>query len=724
MEDNQHIRLDLDELKHSLLQELENVKTGYSIDRVLAALSSRVKTSLKDIPEEKRTKINELVYTFLENSLKKTFGIIAKTHGVLTPGVVEILTKESTAESPCPLTQELSILHKEIESFILEQELECEGYVYRVISKKREMLSHLQRLHSTIISYCTEVLQNKTIKKFDNSGLELALSKEAAKVEEAKQALESLSAEKEENGLSLYNVMMKKEEMRRVYLVLYWDIYALKRVDDKFKMYAYNSTHISNVYFYMKKIAEEKKGKHISPEEVDFLDSGWAHSDKMCSIEEAREKIKSAEKECFSEGKRMFERAEKMWNGADKVIKNVREYLESIFAQGPVYELMKIVEIAEEKVKNLQEPEKTEMKKFRDELEEFISQAKLLQGSPIEVLGEVSKSLSADSLLETLSSPSIRKKLAHFNKSFEKIQVKFPNSDAYFSYRKAVQNLTGFLNRSRRGYKEHLMKAEKSLALLQEVGRGETTDARYIRVSEYEKFAEENPAPDFSGSIEDISSETLESGVTPREIEAMLSSLRAVQKACIKELGDKGRTEIEKIGLKKSLSEIKEEIQVLEQKLLPLANLSEEQAKKGECIRYAYLTKYKSETLKQMAVLEESLETEIVPLASEIVKKIEKIPNNPEFNKKVKEMLEKTAEKEPNSVLNTKSILESEHLWAKLPRVIVQLDKKIAETLGGSSSERTRRKLHYSLTLQNSIFALFFVFMLLSLGLVCSSEFA
>ncbi|KAH9386124.1 uncharacterized protein NEMAJ01_1020 [Nematocida major] len=723
MEETQHINIDLDELKHEL-----QTNAADSQDTVLAALSSRIKDSLGNIPEEKRTEVEALVDTFLQKELLPVLSTIVSTHCALTPEVVEILTKEAIAELPSELTHKLYKLSDEMLAFNYKQEFAYESYVYTVLSKKTDLFQLLRNIRRTVVVYCTGILRSKSMKKARTSQFESALSKEKAKLEDLIQALRRASDEKEEIDLSLsVNIIadgITKEKMRIANPTLDWNAYALQKVAEKVKMHALNSKKNPSTYFLMREVAEEKTGRYISTEDVEAFQTHWIYSNEVCSIQEVAEKIKSAEKECLAEGKKRLDAAKAMKNVVEKMIVDAREYISSVFREGPAPESMKMLEIVEKKAKKLQEPEKTEIKEVRSAAVDLFIQIRSARRSFLEALDEISKGLDMDSLEEALSSLSISKNLADFNESFEKIQAKFPNAEAHFNYRKALQNLIARTNRCTDIYNEHYLATKKQLEFLQEVGRDETPEARDIRVSEYEKFAEENPAPDFSGSIEDISSETLENGATPREIEAMLSSLRVRQGECLAEIADEAKTEAEKLILKVILLEIKRKIRVLEPRLLSLANLSEEQAKNGECIRYAYLTKYKSETFEHMAVFTRTEKAEVVPLASEIVKEIEKIPNNPEFSRQVKEMLDEIIEKEPESLLSPEVIIKNEHFLEKLESVLPQLDKEIVKALGGSSGERTGVKRKYHLTLQNSILALFFVFMLLSLGLVCNSEFS
>ncbi|KAH9386120.1 uncharacterized protein NEMAJ01_1016 [Nematocida major] len=121
-------------------------------------------------------------------------------------------------------------------------------------------------------------------------------------------------------------------------------------------------------------------------------------------------------------------------------------------------------------------------------------------------------------------------------------------------------------------------------------------------------------------------------------------------------------------------------------------------------------------------MLREELEAGIGPLAFQFVRDFEETPNNPKLVEKVEKMLRRIVEKEPQRFLTPEFIIENEHFLEELPKVVDQLDKRIAEAFGGRSGERAGGRRGRISRIQRAIFGGLSVFMLASLGLICTSE--
>ncbi|KAH9386126.1 uncharacterized protein NEMAJ01_1022 [Nematocida major] len=727
MENNQHICMDLDSLKFNVLIDARAPEMADSANPIVSALSSRIKNSLRNIPRKRRAEAEALVDSFLQEKLKPIFSRIVSTHCVVSPKAVEILTKEATAELSSELSQELYILAMKIDAFSANQTNTYQKCDRRLLFVKREAFKSALRIYEAMDFHCREVLKKKTMKKFKNYGLERAVYRDTLKIEKMDTVLRQLSDEKKESSLVLKEIAERKEEMRIRENISDLEGAILERVLEKLRAFFSNDKYSPNVYFYLKEITENN-GKSIDIEKIDFLRKYTPNNPKrIFSVGEVAERIKTAENECLKEGRRIYDEVKKMQEETRQLIDDMCEIFASRACLNSLLTIVKMFKRAEKEAENLQGPEKVKMEEFRDELAESIAKVDEIRGCSLASMRELSKYLDLVSLLGKLSDKSVCVEFACFNASFKKILSAFPNGEISSGYKKALQDLINHPEdavKKEQMLHEHAASAENCLERLREAEKGETAEKCKLRVLEYEDFAEKMVLPDFSGPIESIHPVDLKPTVTPREVKALAATLEMYSKKLAKPRKDDFESDSDSSVLDETLPEIEAMLPVLKERAARVAKLSKNKCRGGECLRYAYLKKYKSETLKKADMLREKFEAELVPLAWEVVRKFEETPNNPELNEKVNKMLEETAQKEPHRLLTPRFIVENKHFAEELPRVIVQLDKKIAETLGGSSGERTRRKLHYSLTLQNSIFALFFVFMLLSLGLVCSSEFA
>ncbi|KAH9386125.1 uncharacterized protein NEMAJ01_1021 [Nematocida major] len=725
MEDSQPIRLDLDKLKCKLLKDTANTKTTGSERTVLAALSSRIKDSLRNIPEEKRTEVEALVDTFLQKELDPVFRTIVNTHCALTPEVVEILTKEAIAELPSAFLRELSILSTRIDIFSLEQKIPYQKWFQEITAKETEAFAVLRGIYKRIIFHSRKIFQKEIIKKFKTSELELAFFRETNRSDDVSSAFRVLLKEEETTESMLRKTEAKKEELlarERTLKGLEREGCILGRSLEKARSHFSKDTDRPNVYFYLKEITENN-GKCELADKVVLLERYEAPGGNVHSIEEVAEKIKSAEKECSTEEKQRLDAANAIKNQVVSKIRSIFEHVAASVSEDSISEIKKLIVTVEKEMENLQGPEKAEMEEFRDELREYILMMSEHFAYSLNCLSEILDCLDAEYSLEELPDACASEKLADFNESFRKIQERFPNQEIHSGYSKVFQDLIkhpGVGREKEQKICRNQGEAERCLIALRRLEQGETMEGWSTRTAEYEVFAESNPAPDTFDSIEEISLESLKDRITPREIKAMLPNLKMSREIYIYELKDENMANCRRAAFEKVLLETQKKIDFLELKLRFSENLIEETLRKNELLRYSYLKKYKSKCLLHVDRLKEKANADMALLAKEVMREIEETPNNPELNEKVKSMLEETAQKEPHRLLTPRFIVENKHFAEELPRVIVQLDKKIAETLEGSSNGKSK----YHLTLQSSILALFFVFMLLSLGLVCSSEFA
>ncbi|KAH9386121.1 uncharacterized protein NEMAJ01_1017 [Nematocida major] len=713
MKTRRHISLDHKKMKEWLVSACR--EQADTTETLLNAVSSRLKNSLRNISRKRHAEIEALIETSLQERLEPVFRKIVSTHCVISPEDLEILTKEAAAKFPSQFAHKLSSLSTEIDAFTLNQRILYEKYALQAQTVAMRVFGLLKEALELILSQCTKAHRKKKIK---NPGLEPAFFKDSSILQD----ISTFSAGRKESSLMLGGAVEKKGEMRTRKNISDLEGPVLEGVLEMIRSGCSNGRSRSSLYFYLKEITENN-GKSIDIEKIDFLRKHTPNNpERIFSVGEFAERIKTAENECLREGRRLSDRAKEVEEKAREIVYSMREHFEHILTQRLVSEIMQLVSDAEKEAGKLQGPEKTEMEKMAGYLKSLVLRVELFLNSSGNLLNEVSRCFNADYLHMKLSGRAVARKFARFNGAFEKIRDKFPNAETNLGFAAALQNLIDHQNAICEKTEQihgNAKEAENCLMMLAQLIEGETLEARDLRVSTYEKFADATKFTEFSGSIKDITSNRLEDGVTPREIRVMLSSLKIYEKTYTRQLKAEymPKTDAERLRLEESLSEIEENVQFLEQKLSLFGDLSEEQAQKEECLRYAYLHTYKSSCLSHMDLLREKLQAEMVLLSLEVMEKIKETPNNPELIEKVKNRLEDALKNEPLSLLTAEFAVENEYFWEELANVVDQLDKEIAEVLKKGSDEGTRSWV----ALQSSIFGLFFVFMLLSLGLMYNS---
>ncbi|KAH9386119.1 uncharacterized protein NEMAJ01_1015 [Nematocida major] len=601
MEKNRHIALDNSKIKCNLLLDAANTKTTDSKDTVLKALSSRIKDSLRNIPEEKRAEVEASVDTFLQERLESTFNTIIGAHSTICSDMVKIFTKEAAAELPSEFSHELSILSTEIDVFILQQEILYEKYVQKALTARIGAEALLKDAHGVILSCCEKVLQSKEIKKFRKSRLELALSKDRDKLEKLTATLDALLKKKEEGRITLEKTVEKKEKMcsRKDALDTFSSFTVermiFERVFEKIQRFFSKEAHSPSAYASLRKIMEERR-KFLFSDLVGILQEHTPNNPKV-SATEVSEKIKATEQEHLSGGNGRSASAKTLEKEAKRAMEDAYEHFAGIELADSVFEVACLIEDAEKEVKKLHGPEKTGMKNFIGNLQEFVSRVKVLQKSSFGTLHKIIDEFSADFSLQKLLGKSECAELALFNDSLEKILAKFPNEEINSGFDKSFLRLVNFFGaKSEAATRVHdnAMEAENCLVTLCGIKRGETLRDRNHRILTYEKFAKKTALPDFSGSIEGISLESLEDGISPHEVEHILSELRMDMDLYAKEL-EEAKSDSERQHLEEHLSKVKEMLPLLSQKLRSFKGLSKEKVLKIECFRYAYLMKYQRE---------------------------------------------------------------------------------------------------------------------------------
>ncbi|KAH9387436.1 uncharacterized protein NEMAJ01_2332 [Nematocida major] len=716
----QHINTSLYDLKYHMLIDTVNSKAKDPRSTLLEVLSSRIKHSFKDIPEEKLAEIEALVDTFLQERLDPVLANIAKRHCAVSPEILEILKKEAIAEAPSELLYGRSALSTEIDYYTLKRTVTYKDFYMHTLKKKIELHKIYKETQKLVIAQCEKMLQTKGMERSEKRKFKSALASDRENLERLTNTLEDLL--KEEKRISQEEPMEEEKEKCTEENIFNSDSYTLDLMLEKVKAYSSGDESNSSVYFDLKKITENN-GKNITISTPEYQRYYGPNSKNLLSAEEKLE-----EKKRVYEKMSMYKFYEEMHPYFGAVVDDVYAYFRSLISIDAGSFIANLFWRNRSELKeDLEEPERAELKELLNVLEESTDKMYIIESTFFANLYRIHDAFQvADSPLNMLSAWG-RGSFLFFSDDFKKIASRFPNVERNSGFGKAFHAL--FIrayekNERARQLHRNAMETEECLERFRTSETDETTEDYKFRFDEYEKFATENPVPDFSGSIEEISAEFLDDGVTPREIKVMLSLLKILQNMYTEELKDEAKPESERVELSESLSETEDEIEVLNQKLHSFADLSKEEAKRNECFRYAYLMKYKIECLLHIDRLKKEAEEEVVTLAKEVIREIEETPNNPEFNRKAKEMFDDVIEKEPHRLLTPEFIVENEHFLKELPKMVDELDKRIAETLGESSGKVISGKSKYHLTLQNSILALFFVFMLLSLGLVCNSEFS
>ncbi|KAH9386130.1 uncharacterized protein NEMAJ01_1026 [Nematocida major] len=718
MEDNQHIDLNICKLKLELLQDTANSKVRNPTDAVLNALSSRIKESLRNIPEEKRAEIRALVDTFLLKELEPALAKIISTPGVASPNLAEILTKEAILEASSELTRKLSRLNAKVDAFVLSQEILYEEYVQIFLTVNIRMFRFLEETYTMIVSYCKEALQKEAMKNFDISIMRDALNEDVARLKDTSAVLQGFEQEMKSSEVMLRMAVGEKEKCKREN-ILDFTGYAFKRADEKARAYFSRDRLQPSVYFGLKGAIEENSD-YIPSNQVMLLEKYGMNSPNVFSVGEMAEKLEKVEKECLRKGKKMCESIRKKEKKTVELMQDVDLHFKNMTVWGVMAGLVELSGNLKGAIEKMQGPEKTEMEKFRDDLKRFFFRVEMTRRSSFALLDALSRKIIPKNILMKLSGARVRNKFALFNDGFRKIQDKFPTGEIKSGYEKAFYALRSHPRTKQETAKQmhrNAMEAEEHLTRLRGIDEGTTRKDCDLRVAEYEKFARKTEMPDFSGAIENITRESLEDGVTLREIKAMLSNVNILHGICTEELEDEAKSESERVELKKSLSETEEKIRVLEERIRSFSDLSEEEAQREDCLRYAYLTKYKNECLKRIFTLQKEAEAEMAPLAREVMKEIEEIPNNPELSEKVEKMLEEIIEEEPHRLLTSESIIKNEHFLEEMPKLLGQLDREITGALKKTPGKGGRAAL-----LRNSFIGFLIAAILISMRVIFNTR--
>ncbi|KAH9386131.1 uncharacterized protein NEMAJ01_1027 [Nematocida major] len=696
MENTQHINIDLDELKHEVLKGTKEIpSTLSSTDEVLKALSFRINIALKNIPAERRAEVEALVRTFLQETLKPVFNTIISAHCVITPEMLDILTREVMAETSSEFSQELSILNVEIDTFVVNHEIACIKSSQGILAAIIESYTRLKDLYEMLISHSEKVLQAKTMEKFSRSGLELALLSNMTKLQNTSIALQGYSEKEKKAQAMLRKAEEEKKTVRTASSALKLERYRLERAFAKVKSVLSCEENGHNVYFSLKNLMEESSGESIPTQGVENLQSHTVNGGNNSYALDMNKKLHTCRDACDVA-------AEALESEARKIVQDVRVEFESAFSQGSIPGAMKLIEEVEREMKNLQEPEKTEMKKFRNDLREFTSEAEAHVQPSLVRLRELDQCINESCSLKKSSDAYASVKTPFFNVGLVRVQGKFLDPRKKTEYEKELQSLLDLANskcKTINGIRQNMHAMDRCFQVMIRRNAGETEEDWRIRIAEYEKFAEKNTLPDFSGSIEELLSDNMDYAITLREVKIVLLSTNEAKARYIKELEATPSHTFMEFWLKSRIAETDEKIQGIEQKLSELRGLSEEQHRENECHRYTYLYKHISACLKHMGTLKEKVRAEMASLALGIMKRIEETPNNPELSEKVRNMLEEILRTEPQRLLTADFIVQNEHFLKEMPKVAEQLDREIVEALKKSPGEGDQAAL-----LRNSMF--------------------
>ncbi|KAH9386115.1 uncharacterized protein NEMAJ01_1011 [Nematocida major] len=708
----QHIGIKSKQLRHLLFLDAVESEAKGPTNTVLNAISPHIKNSLNDIPEEKRSEVNAEVDTFLQKNLKPIFSTIAKKYCVVSPKLVEIFTKEATAEVPSELAHGIPVIRtKIIEPYGLRQEVTYEDFSTQSLKKNIELTKAYRETQRLAIFHSAKAIQSKGITKFNKTQLKTYLSEDKNNLTRLNSVLNDLLKEKEEKE-------EKEKEKCAEENSLDLKKYTLDRIIEKAKGYYSSDEFNQSLYFALKEIVKEN-GKNITTPKLQFM---LAYKNSPSA-----ERVEAAEKNCVYRKMSLVEFYENVHGPLGDVIDDFYANFRSIISLDAGSKLTHMQWKARSDIKeDFEESEKAEIEEFLDAMEEFDDKMNIIVYTFFANLYRIHDGFRmADSPSNMLSAWS-REEFEFFTKDFKKMMVRFPTIETNSGFGKAFHALMSCAykkNERARQLHRNAMRAEECLALLRtSEAAGKAGEDYEFRICEYEKFAEENPVPEFSGSIEDIPSEVLEDGVTPREIQTTILSLKMFHDMYTEQLKDEAKTDSERVELKKSLSETEEKIRVLEERIRSFADLSEEEAKKEECLRYAYLMKYKIECLKHIDVLKKEAEAEMVPLAKKVMKEIEETPNSPEFNREAKKMLVKVLKNEPHRLMTPRFFVRNKHFAEELPKLLARLDEKIVKTLGGSSSRGTDEGSSRRAILRNTFIGAFLITVLGSLKAIFNSK--
>ncbi|KAH9386117.1 uncharacterized protein NEMAJ01_1013 [Nematocida major] len=718
MENNQHIKIDIGQLRRMLFLYVTRPEASGPTNTVIEeALSSLVKKSLKYIPEKKHTKIEALVDTFLKENLKRTFSTFseaAREHCVVKPEDLEILVKELTAEAPTKQSDSSAGA-----VYTLKRESTYEDY-FNAHREKIEVCKTHIKAQKLVNIHCEKIFQSKGIKKIDEikPQLELALEKDKARLKGFTKTLENLL--KEEKTLISLDIHAKKKEIRTGETISDVEKYTLDRIVEKVRAHLSNNQHKQSIYFGLEEVIRFRKrmtgSDRMFMEESCLIygENGFFDKKRLETEREARYRTMSLA-DFYEEMNGPVE------NTSDKFFK----YIKGLIDMNAASVIMEMAYKIKSKAETVQGPEREEIEKIMQEMMEFMYMINIIHLALFSDLYWIHNSFQVKDSLENGFSAWMKGNFRFFPDKFKKIVAGFPNVEINSGIGKeyhALISYAGKYNERARWIHRNAMKAEEYLAFLRVNDAGEPRMEWTSRILEYDKFSTKSFVPECSGSIEKTSPESLEYEVTPREVKGMILSQNLFRDMYIEELGDKAKTESERVELKKSLSKTEKTIQLLNKKLLSFGKLSKEEAqKKEECLRYACLQKYKYECMKRIEMLKKEAEAEITRRAKDIMEKIEEIPNNPKLVEKAKKLLEKTLENEPHRLMTPEFFLEAVPFLDELPDLMNKLDEEIVKALKETSDEGTDGKRQQYITLQNSIFMLFFILTLLSLGLLYNS---
>ncbi|KAH9387435.1 uncharacterized protein NEMAJ01_2331 [Nematocida major] len=685
MDKIKHIRVDSDLLRQLVFRDIEDPEIIASTNPVLTESCSRVKRELKNIPEEKRAEVHALVDEFLQENLKLLFRKIAKDNCVVSPELVEMFTKEVIAELPSELVHGISVIcTKIIDPYQIEKDVKYKNFSIPNLRKRIELFKSFEETQKLVILQSEKIIQRKSMEHFDKPQFEAWLSKDKNRLEYFTTNINDL-LKKEEEMIKEKEKEKKEKEKEKCIEENSLDLekYTLDRIVEKAKGYYSGDKFNPSLYFGLKRVTEENK-KNI----IDYITEIMPDPNDSPSEAEKKEDRKNY----LYRISPLYDFFLDLYGPVDYVLEGSSEFFKSIINMKAASKLIDLAWRAKSKINELEGPEKAEMEELFADLVKFNRKMSIIVYTFFAKQYRIHDAFRiADSPLNMLSAWS-REEFGFFTNDFKKMMARLPTMERNSGFEKAFHALMSCAyekNERARQLHRNAMRAEECLEGLQMYKSRRSDDKYGFGVREYEKFAKENPAPVFSGSIEDIPPESLDDGVTPREIQTTILSLKIFHDMYTEELKDETKSDSEKEVLRGKISETEEKIRVLEEKLLSFADLTEEEAKKNDCLRFVYLQEYRYQCLSRIDTLKTEAEEEIIPLAKEVMREIEKIPNNPEFNKKVEKMLEDLIEEEPHCLLTPKFIFVNMPFFMEgLPNLIYQLDEEIAKVVGGSSAEK------------------------------------
>ncbi|KAH9386132.1 uncharacterized protein NEMAJ01_1028 [Nematocida major] len=384
---------------------------------VLKVLSSCIKETLRDIPEEKRAEIEVLVDTFLPEALENTFRTIVKKHCVISPEAVEFLAKEASKDAVIRrVSQELSSLARKIDAFILNQKIAYEKYIDQAIAENVQILQSVQSMCNKAGFIVPELLYFEAAKKFNTQPLKEAAEVQKKFFRETTARITQLLEEKKiaEKALRSYRKALEEneEEERRLsqdYAGSDVEKYALEKAFDKFRAYCSHGDNTPN-----------------NP----ALKSGGTDSECVRSIQEVAGKLSEKKQEEFLGDARAYaEKCERVKKGAQDALDEAISYFHDGVDSGIFKCLEILIDNIDDAIKNLQEPETMGMRELQYELIDVLF---MLQRQMLTRFHALQGKLM-DSYLSmpfgSAAGKSARSKFAYFTCLFDKILEIFPNEE-------------------------------------------------------------------------------------------------------------------------------------------------------------------------------------------------------------------------------------------------------------------------------------------------------